>query len=71
MTCGAAVLQPLDLPRPLGGHTPDGPVATIGKRYADERTGLEILCTKGGAGALGVGARSMVVKSAKPLPASD
>ena len=47
----------------------DGP--QIGKRYADDEVGLELLCTKGGAGALTVDGRVIAMKGAKPLPASD
>ena len=43
----------------------------LGKRYADEELGLEILCTKGGEGSLSVGETVLDVKGAKPLPASD
>jgi hypothetical protein len=43
----------------------------LGKRYADEALGLEILCTKGGDGSLSVGDVVLDVKGAKPLPASD
>jgi len=44
----------------------------IGKRYADEELGLEVLCTKGGKGSLSLGGdEPLEVKAAKPLPASD
>jgi hypothetical protein len=43
----------------------------LGKRYVDEETGLEVLCTKGGAGTLTVDGRPLDLKGAKPLPASD
>jgi hypothetical protein len=43
----------------------------IGKRYTDEASGLEVLCTKAGAGSLSLGDTLLVVKGAKPLPASD
>ncbi|HTW99659.1 MAG TPA: hypothetical protein VMD59_12825 [Acidimicrobiales bacterium] len=43
----------------------------LGKRYADEDLGLEILCTKAGEGAISVGETILPVKGAKPLPASD
>ncbi|HWD54673.1 MAG TPA: hypothetical protein VG346_06105 [Acidimicrobiales bacterium] len=43
----------------------------LGKRYADEALGLELLCTKAGAGSLSVGETLLEVKGAKPLPASD
>ena len=43
----------------------------IGKRYADEELGLEVLCTKAGAGSLSIGAAELFQKDAKPLPSSD
>jgi len=43
----------------------------MGKRFADEETGLEILCTKSGAGTLTIGGRVIGTKDAKKLPASD
>lgn len=58
---GTASLDPS-----LGG---DGPL--LGKRYADDETGLELLCTRAGQGALTVDARPLPVKGAKPLPSSD
>jgi hypothetical protein len=47
----------------------DGPL--LGKRYADEDRGLELLCTRAGTGALTVDGRPLLVKGAKPLPSSD
>jgi hypothetical protein len=43
----------------------------LGKRYADEALGLEVLCTKAGEGSISVGESVLEVKGAKPLPASD
>ena len=43
----------------------------LGKRYAHEASGLEVLCTKAGEGGLTVGGEPVPVKAAKPLPASD
>jgi hypothetical protein len=43
----------------------------LGKRYADEELGLEILCTKPGEGSISVGETVLEIKGAKPLPASD
>jgi hypothetical protein len=57
---GAASLDPT-----LG----DGPL--LGKRYADDDLGLELLCTRAGTGALTVDGRPLLVKGAKPLPSSD
>ena len=42
-----------------------------GKRYADDVTGLEVLCTKGGKGSLSLDGRAIGAKEAKKLPASD
>ena len=47
----------------------DGPL--LGKRYADDEVGLELLCTRAGTGALTVDGRLLPVKGAKPLPSSD
>jgi len=43
----------------------------IGKRYNDDVTGMEVLCTKGGYGPLTCDGRSLAVKAAKSLPSSD
>lgn len=43
----------------------------LGKRYVDEVSGLELLCTKGGDGGLFADDRELSIKAAKPLPASD
>jgi hypothetical protein len=45
--------------------------ATIGKRYVDEPTGIELLCSKGGLGALTIDGRPVTLKEPKKLPASD
>ena len=47
----------------------DGP--QLGKRYADDEIGLEVLCTRAGTGALTVDGRPLLLKGAKPLPSSD
>jgi hypothetical protein len=43
----------------------------LGKRYVDPDLGLEILCSKGGDGALSIGDVVLLLKDAKPLPSSD
>ena len=43
----------------------------LGKRYVDETSGIELLCSKPGPGPLQVDGRELVIKGAKPLPASD
>ena len=48
----------------------DGDVP-IGKRYADDATGVELLVTKGGQGILTLNDTVLELKTAKPLPSSD
>ena len=43
----------------------------MGKRFADEDSGIEVLCSKGGAGSLAIGGQALGAKDAKKLPASD
>jgi hypothetical protein len=43
----------------------------IGKRYVDAANTLELLCVKAGQGTLSVGGVALLLKEAKPLPASD
>jgi hypothetical protein len=43
----------------------------MGKRYADDGVGIELLVTKAGAGSLSIGDTRVDLKEAKPLPASD
>jgi hypothetical protein len=55
------------------GEVPTGAAdeVLLGKRYTDEQTGLEVLCTKSGPGALAADGRALLLKGAKPLPSSD
>ena len=43
----------------------------MGKRYVDAEGKYELLCVKAGKGSLSVDGVALVVKDAKPLPASD
>ena len=45
--------------------------SAAGKRYADPETGLEVLCSKAGAGSLSIDGRSIGATEAKKLPSSD
>ena len=49
----------------------EGDATLLGKRYADEEIGLELLCTAAGEGTLTIGETPLLVKGAKPLPSSD
>jgi hypothetical protein len=73
LRCGGHPLVPNAEPKPEGA-TISADLAggsQMGKRYADEATGMELLCTKPGAGTLSIGDQPIVVKEAKKLPASD
>lgn len=63
---GALTADEVDGPRAEGAAE-----VLLGKRYTDEETGLELLCTKPGPGELVADGRPLVLKGAKPLPASD
>ena len=57
--------------RPSGLALAETSGTLLGKRYAHEASGLEVLCTKPGEGGLTVGTDPVPVKAAKPLPSSD
>ena len=56
------------------GGAPDRALAggtLLGKRYTDEASGLELLCTRSGAGTITVAGRPATIMPARKLPASD
>lgn len=54
---------------PADGPAGDGTL--LGKRYADEDLGIELLVSKPGSGTLEVNGAPLGLKEAKPLPSSD
>jgi hypothetical protein len=63
---------------PRGGASPTGEAdpaqltgTQLGKRYGDERVGLELLCTKPGRGTIAVNGVPLSLCGPKLLPASD
>ena len=71
LACGGATMIPHAAAKPdTAAATPAG-ASQAGKRYHDAETGLEALCSKGGAGELAFDGRPLAVKDAKKLPASD
>lgn len=73
VTCGGHPLLPVDAEVQSGvtmtvGH--DGGTI-LGKRYVDTDSGLELLCTKAGGGALFLDDSPLPLKAATALPASD
>jgi len=72
LTCGGEALVPGDELTAGGGAAAGCEGETLlGKRYAHPDSGLELLCTKGGAGTLAVGGAALEIKAAKSLPSSD
>jgi hypothetical protein len=73
LRCGGHPMVALDADAAAGESVESGfdEGTQVGKRYADETTGLEVLCTKAGQGSLSLGVDPLPVKGAKPLPSSD
>ena len=70
--CGGADMVPAGTDAPGGAVDPALAEPTLlGKRYEDEASGLEVLCSKGGEGTLTFDGAPLGLKSAKPLPSSD
>ncbi len=70
---GGAPVLAADSDRP-SGSAPDRALAEgtlLGKRYADEASGLQLLCTRSGAGTITVAGRPAMIMAPRKLPASD
>jgi hypothetical protein len=70
LSCGGRPLRD-EPPATRDEPTDGGEGAQLGKRYADDELGLELLCSKAGDGALTIDGRPLPMKGAKPLPSSD
>ncbi len=71
LRCGGTAMTALDAEKSAAEIDPDFATGTaMGKRYVDAG-GAEVLVTKAGEGTLSVGVEPLVLKEAKPLPASD
>jgi hypothetical protein len=73
VTCGGEPLVALDDERASSDTAVAGDDggSLLGKRYVDEESGIELLCSKAGAGQLAVDGRVLTIKGAKPLPSTD
>ena len=72
VTCGGVPMVAATETVERGSPKPEAAGGTaLGKRYVNGDETLEILCTKAGEGALGIGDTLLSLKEAKPLPASD
>jgi hypothetical protein len=73
LTCGGSPMSTEQVTTeqrvPLAADTDEGTL--LGKRYADTQGTLELLCTHAGAGSLAIDGVALVLRAAKPLPASD
>jgi hypothetical protein len=72
LRCGGAAMVPVADAAVTGSPVaPFDQGTLIGKRYGDDEAGIEVLCTKAGAGSVSIGDKILVIRGAKPLPASD
>lgn len=73
LTCGGAPMLDHKAERPAGGApAADAAGGTLlGKRYGDDASAIELLCTKGGAGAMAFDGRPLEIRQVKALPSSD
>lgn len=68
---GAAMIAPTATPPAGLALQPGAEETLIGKRYVNADESVELLCTKGGKGALALNGTPLEVKQAKQLPSSD
>ena len=73
LECGGHAMVPSAGEKPAGLALSEAHSAgsQMGKRFADDETGLEVLCVKAGAGSISIDGRAIGAKEAKKLPASD
>jgi hypothetical protein len=72
LECGGSPMTPLGAEAPREALSQQHAAGTlVGKRYIDEESDMEALCSRGGEGSLAVDGRPMTVKEAKRLPSSD
>jgi hypothetical protein len=73
LQCGGHAMLPKaeDRPEGLALSADHSGGSQMGKRFADEASGIEVLCVAAGAGSLAIDGRPLGAKEAKKLPASD
>jgi len=70
--CGGEPMVAQDEDAPKGSVQSGFDEGTLlGKRYASEEDGIELLATKAGKGSLSLGTTQLPRKDAKPMPSSD
>jgi len=71
LLCGGAEMLAANAAATEASAAPADGETLIGKRYVNADESLELLCTKGGKGALWLGGEALDIKQAKQLPSSD
>jgi hypothetical protein len=71
VTLTAGGLDMVDVKPESLSEAPAGAGTQIGKRYADDAIGVELLCSKAGTADVLLNGAALQLKDAKPLPASD
>ncbi|MET0894615.1 MAG: hypothetical protein ABWY80_02065 [Acidimicrobiia bacterium] len=74
LACAGEQMEELDAPRAITSEAPKGSddeMILLGKRYVDEETGVQVLCTAPGIGPLSLDGRPLTLAEAKLLPSSD
>jgi len=71
--CGGADMVPFGAASGVSGAPAAGfdGGSLVGKRYRQEASGIEMLCTKAGTGSLGWGGAALELVATKQLPSSD
>lgn len=72
LTCGGADMIAMT-DEPSGGAVDPAHAegTLLGKRYVNDASNLELLCTKPGDGSLAADGVALALKDSKPLPSSD
>jgi hypothetical protein len=73
LECGGVAMMAYGETKPEG-LSPSAMHSTgslAGKRYSDEASNLEVLCSKSGLGSLSLDGLPLIVREAKRLPSSD
>lgn len=72
LTCGGTAMLAAGEQAPAGSSDTLGDfVCQLGKRYVNKAGSVELVCVKGGKGALAVDGEVLEIKAAKALPSSD
>jgi hypothetical protein len=70
LLCAGVEMLPTT-PEGASAQMSEGPRIEVGKRYTDDDSDIEVLCTKAGIGPLSFADHELTLKAAKSLPASD